>query len=104
MVRHAADLGARTIYVLEVGVLSRPQPEPARPLGALRTAYWIIRRNRYQRQIDALPDGVEVHLLPAGEPPRLRFHDFTRSAELIRAAYVASSAHLDDLEASAEPG
>jgi NTE family protein len=100
-VGRAAELGARTIYVLEVGRFSRPRPEPRRPLDAVLRSYWITRRHRYQSQLDALPGGVTVHSMPDGEPPRLPLHDFSRSAELMHAAYLASGAYL---EGAAHPG
>lgn len=100
-IARAAELGARTIYVLEVGRFSRSRPEPKRPIEAVLRSYWIARRHRYQCALDAVPDGVAVHLMPDGEPPRLRLHDFSRSAELMHAAYLASSAYLDD---AGQPG
>lgn len=96
-VRHAAELGARTLYVLEVG-LSRALPEPRRPLDMAIQAYWVARRNRYKRELDALPDHFAVHVMPDGGPHQLRVHDFTRSAELIRASYLASTAYLDEID------
>lgn len=93
-VRRAAELGARTLYVLEVGPLSRAWSESSRPLGTAIEAYWIARRHRFQRELDALPPDVEVHLMPHGDPPRLRVNDFTRSAELMAAAHRASTAYL----------
>jgi NTE family protein len=93
-VGRAAALGARTLYVLEGGALSRSWQEPRRPMGSAVQAYWIARRHRFRRALDALPDGVEVHLLPAGEVPRRRFHDFDGTGELIDAARVATGAYL----------
>jgi NTE family protein len=93
-VRRAVELGARTLYVLEVGPLSRAWSESSRPLGTAIEAYWIARRYRFQRELDALPPEVEVHLMPHGDPPRLRVNDFTRSAELIAAAHRASTDYL----------
>lgn len=96
-VRRAAELGARVIYVLEVGRLSRPWSEPTRPVGMAVEAYWIARRHRFKRELAAIPDDVEVHLLPHDSPRDLRFHDSTRSAELIEGAYQTASAFLDDV-------
>lgn len=93
-VQRAVELGARTLYVLEVGPLSRSWSEPKRPLDTAMQAYWIARRYRFRSALAALPDDVTVHLLPHGEPPKMRFHDFSRSAELIAAAYEASAAYL----------
>jgi NTE family protein len=94
-VRRAAELGARTLYVLEVGPMSRTWVEPRRPLEIAIQAYWMARRHRYQRELELLPPGVVVHALPHGDPPPIRLHDFTRTAELIEGAYRASTAYLD---------
>lgn len=98
-VRRAAEVGARTVYVLEVGRLSRPWSEPTRPVGMAVEAYWIARRHRFQREMAAVPEDVEVHLLPHNSPRDLRFHDITRGVELIEGAYQTSSEYLDDLDA-----
>lgn len=100
-VSRAVELGARRLYVLHVGSFDRPQPEPKRPLDVAVQAYWIARRHRFHRDLATLPRNVEAVVLPTGDPPRIRFDDFTRSGELIEAAYEASAAHL--ASAAAEP-
>lgn len=102
-VRRAAELGARTIFVMEVGPLSRPWAEPKRPTDTVMEAYWIARRHRFQRDLEQLPPKVDVHLLPHGEPPKLKLHDFSRSGELIDRAYAATTAYLDGLVGPARP-
>jgi len=94
-VSRAVELGARRLYVLHVGSFDRPRPEPRRPLDVAVHAYWIARRHRFHRDLATLPKDVEAVVLPPGDPPRIRFDDFTRSPELIDAAYAASSAMLD---------
>jgi len=100
-VDRAAALGARTLYVLEVGPLTRTWSEPKRPLDTVMQAYWIARRHRFRSALAALPTDVTVHRLPHGEPRQLRLHDFGHSGELMAAAYAASSAYLDQLQATA---
>lgn len=97
-VRRAVELGARTVYALEVGSLSRCWTERPRPLGTAIEAYWIARRHRFQRELDAVPPSVEVHLMPHGDPPRLRVHDLGHTAELILAAHRASTAYLESAD------
>lgn len=94
-VGRAVELGARTIYVLQVGAFARPRPEPRRPLDVAVQAYWIGRQHRFKRELAAMPPGVDVHLLPTGRTPSMRYNDFTRSVELIALAYEASRAYLD---------
>ena len=59
---------------------------PAPPAGAAIEAYSVARRHRFRRELEAVPPEVEVHLMPHGDPPRLRLGDFTRTADLIAAA------------------
>lgn len=95
-VSRAVELGATTLYVLQVGSFSRPRAEPRRPLDVAIQAYWIARHYRYKRDLRAVqasPD-VEVHVLPHGQPPVMRYNDFTRSPELISTAYEASVTYL----------
>jgi len=90
----AVELGAGTIYVLQVGAFSRPRPEPRRPLDVAVQSYWIARHHRFKRELEAMPRDVTLHLLPTGQTPTMRYNDFTRSAELISLAYEASSHYL----------
>jgi len=92
----AVELGATTLYILQVGSFSRPRSQPRRPLDVAVQAYWIARHHRYKRDLESLPEGVTAHVLPHGQPPLMRYNDFTRTPELITTAYEASSAYLDD--------
>jgi NTE family protein len=97
-VSRAVELGATTLFVLQVGSFSRPRSEPRRPLDVAIQAYWIARHYRYKRDlraVQAMPD-VDVHVLPHGQPPVMRYNDFTRSPELIATAYDASEAYLEE--------
>lgn len=94
-VTRAVDLGARTIYVLHVGNLDRPWIEPKRPIDVAVQAYWIARKHRLTRDLEALPRRIDLHMLPRGEPQNPRFDDFTHTEELINQAYGATAAHLD---------
>ena len=66
-------------------------------------AFEIARRHRYARDLAAVPDGVTVHVLPAGEgaAPRwdsraaLRYRDVGTTAKRIAAAHRASVEYLD---------
>lgn len=100
--RRAVELGATTLYVLQVGSYSRPRPEPRRPLDVAVQSYWIARHHRFKRELAALPPGVTAHVLPTGETPAMRYNDFTRSAELIAQAHAATVDFLDRLERGVE--
>lgn len=98
----AVELGARTLYVLQVGLFSRPRPEPKRPLDVAVQAYWIARHHRFKRELAAMPSDIDLHLLPTGQTPYMRYNDFTRTSELISLAYEASSAYLAGRELPTE--
>jgi NTE family protein len=98
----AVELGARSLYVLQVGLFSRPRPEPKRPLDVAVQAYWIARHHRFKRELAAMPSDIELHLLPTGQAPLMRYNDFTRTSELISLAYEASSAYLAGRELPTE--
>jgi NTE family protein len=91
----AVQLGAAEVYVLTVGALDRPWLEPRRPLDMAIQAYWILRRYRYKQVLRSVPDDVAVHVLPTGDPPSIRFDDFTRTGELMQSSHLATLAHLD---------
>src|SRR5262245_15470058 len=90
----AVELGARTLYVLQVSAFSRPRPVPRRPLDVAIQSFWLARHHRFKRELAAMPASVDVHLLPTGPAPEIRYNDFTRVAEMIELAYVASSDYL----------
>jgi NTE family protein len=90
----AVELGAHTLYVLQVSAFSRPRPEPRRPLDVAIQSFWLARHHRFKRELAAMPATVDVHLLPTGPAPEIRYNDFTRVAEMIEMAYEASSDYL----------
>jgi NTE family protein len=104
-VGRAVALGARTIYVLQVGRIERPLQAPTKPWEVAMVAFEIARRHRFKGDMADLPDTVRVHLLPTGEaePPRyndlsaLRYRDFRRVRGRIEQAYEATRGYLRDL-------
>jgi NTE family protein len=98
----AVELGAERVFVLHVGRVDQPLRPPRRPWEVGLVAFEIARRHRYARDLAAVPGGVEVHVLPAGEggAPRwdsraaLRYRATTASADRIDAAYRASKDYL----------
>jgi NTE family protein len=93
----AVELGATRLYVLQVGTFDRPREIPRRPIDMAWQAYWINRRNRFNRDLEALPADVEVVVLPTGEAPSIRFNDLAHGAELMDIGYRAAADHLDRL-------
>ncbi|NYJ06640.1 patatin-like phospholipase family protein [Petropleomorpha daqingensis] len=103
-VGRAVALGADTIYVLHVGRIDRPLHPPASPWEVAQVAFEIARRHRFVGDLAALPAGVTLRLLPAGDetPPstaNLRYRNFSQVPERIDQAYVAARDYLDQLVA-----
>ena len=104
-VGRALALGATTIYVLHVGRIDRPLEPPRWPWEVALVAFEIARRHRFLGDLAALPDDVEVHVMPTGQadPPRytdlaqqLRYRDTSRIREHIENAHAASARYLDE--------
>jgi NTE family protein len=105
-VGRAVSLGAGTIYVLHVGRIDRPLRPPTRPWEVAQVTFEIARRHRFAADLAALPPGVAVHVLPAGDPAppgaaNLRYRDVSAVPARIQRAYAATRDHL---ERSAAPG
>ena len=70
--------GARSaptrIFVMHVGRVDRPLEPPRWPWEVAVVAFEIARRHRFIGDLAALPDDVEVHVMPTGqaEPPQVQ--------------------------------
>jgi NTE family protein len=97
----AVELGAREIYVLQVGRIESQLRPPKRLHEAALISFEIARRHRFTTAVETLPPGIELHLLPSGNPVafddarQLRWRDVASTNELIDGAYAASTAYLD---------
>jgi NTE family protein len=100
----AVDMGADTIYVLQVGRIESPLRPPERLYEAALISFEIARRHRFSTTMERLPDGIEVHLLPTGSPlawddrRQLKWKDTGGIEDRMRVAYKATSAYLRDQE------
>jgi NTE family protein len=98
----AVELGARRVFVLQVGRIEQKLDPPSNPWEVAVVAFEIARRHRFARDMSAVPDDVEVHLLPAGDgaAPRwnsreaLRYRDVSGIGRRIDGAYRASADYL----------
>lgn len=98
----AYDLGAARVVVFHVGNFERPRPEPKRPIDVMIQAFSIARSYRFHVDLTrAVPDGVELIVVPGVNPGKLKYNDFSRSADLIARGYAAAAAHLDGIEVAA---
>ncbi len=97
-VSRAVDLGAGTVWVLQVGRVETPLVAPRLPWEVAQVAFEIARRHRFAADLAHLPDGVTLHVLPSGEQSsareQLRYRDTRRTSSRVEAAYVASRAYL----------
>ena len=70
----AVELGAREIYVLQVGRVEQPLTPPNKPWEVALVAFEIARRHRYATDLKRLPPEITVHVLPTGERAALQRH------------------------------
>ena len=98
-VGRALDLGATTVYVLQVGRVERALTAPRRPWEVATVAFEIARRHRYEEEMAAIPDDLDVHVLPSGDIASplasVRYRDTSQVRARIRSAYDASIRYLE---------
>jgi NTE family protein len=96
----AVELGASVIFVLQVGRVETVLRPPERLHEAALISFEIARRHRFATTMEHLPEGIEVHLLPSGNPVafddrrQLRWSDTGSTPALIEGAYEASREYL----------
>ncbi len=105
-VSRAVALGARKIYVLQVGRLEQPLKPPRRPWEVGLVAFEVARRHRFAHDLHNLPEGVELHVLPTGGSAAPAYNDVSgqlRVRRMIRtvqrqidSSYEASLQYLAD--------
>jgi NTE family protein len=95
----AVRVGAKLIFVLQVGRVERPLTVPRRPWEVAQVAFEIARRHRFARELAALPDDVRVHVLPTGggesrDDSPWAYRDLAAVGRRISRAYTASRRYL----------
>lgn len=108
-VSRAVALGAKRIYVLQVGRLEQPLRPPRRPWEVGLVAFEIARRHRFAHDLNSLPSSVQLDVLPTGGTAaptyndvsaQLRVRRLTRTVQRqIDGAYEASMRYLEEQEA-----
>jgi NTE family protein len=106
-VARAVALGAKTIYVLQVGRLEKPLQPPRRPWEVGMVAFEVARRHRFANDLDSLPDDVMLHVLPTGGSAAPAYNDWSGQLRVRRIArgvqqqidssYEASRRYLQEL-------
>jgi NTE family protein len=104
-VSRAVSLGAREIYVLQVGRLEQPLKPPRWPWEVGLVAFEVARRHRFSYDLTSLPEGVELHVMPTGGTAAPAYNDLSAQLRVrrvastvegqIEAAYTASLAYLE---------
>jgi NTE family protein len=100
-VGRAVELGAATVFVLQVGRIDRPLVAPRNVVDVARVAFEISRRHRFAREMAAVPPDVTVHVLPPGAGSKrddspLAYRDLRAAQRRIDRAYEASAAFLKE--------
>jgi NTE family protein len=94
----AVRLGARRIYVLQVGRAERPLVAPRWPWEVGTVAFEIARRAHFVDEMERLPEHASVHVLPTGRTStpivNVRYRDTRAVATSIENAYHASVDYL----------
>jgi len=89
-VARAVALGAREIYVLQVGRLEKPLQPPRWPWEVGLVAFEVARRHRFAHDLQSLPDGVRLHVLPTGGSAAPAYNDLPGQIRLRRIARSVS--------------
>ncbi|HEY6887442.1 MAG TPA: patatin-like phospholipase family protein [Solirubrobacter sp.] len=103
-VDRAVELGASRIFVMHVGRLDRPLEPPRWPWEVGLVAFEIARRHRYLGDLASLPEEIEIHILPTGQPEPPKYNDLSALrykvsagvGESIEKAHTASLAYLQE--------
>jgi NTE family protein len=85
-VARAVTLGARSIYVLQVGRLEKPLAPPRWPWEVGLVAFEVARRHRFASDLQSLPDGVTLHVLPTGGSAAPAYNDLSGQLRIRRVA------------------
>ena len=101
-VGRAVALGARTVYVMQVGRVERPLRPPRRPWEVAQVAFEVARRHRFAREVSEAPPDVTVHVLPTGggspkDDSPLSYRKVALARGRIERAYRATADYLESL-------
>jgi NTE family protein len=85
-VSRAVTLGARRIFVLQVGRVEQPLRAPRWPWEVGLVAFEVARRHRFAHDLGSLPAGIELHVLPTGGSAAPAFNNLPGQLQLRRPA------------------
>ncbi len=87
--------GAERVFVLLCGPLHYTPHRYRRPIEAVLTAFFIAVHARFAREIEHLPEGVEVVVFTVDTEPVSRYDDFSATDALIAAGRANANIVLD---------
>lgn len=101
-ISRAIELGADEIYVLHVGNVDAPLQLPRNAWDVAFVAFEVARRHRFHADLESIPSGVTVRVLPTGsdsterfnDPGRLRYRHSASIADAVERAYAATARYL----------
>ena len=76
-VDRAVELGATRIFVMHVGRVDRPLEPPRWPWEVALVAFEVARRHRFLGDLASLPDAIELHVMPTGQPEPPKYNDLS---------------------------
>jgi NTE family protein len=94
-ISRAIEGGATRIYVLLCGPLYWKPRLPRRPVEAVLNAFFVAIHARFMRELENLPEGVEVVVFSGGGEPEGAYRDFSATGELIAQGRTEVAATLD---------
>jgi NTE family protein len=99
-VARAVLLGAKTIYVLQVGRLENPLRPPRWPWEVGLVAFEVARRHRFAHDLHSLPEEIELHVMPTGGSAAPAYNDVSGQLRVKRLAREAQRQIESSYEAS----
>jgi len=87
--------GAERIFVLLCGPLHYTPHRYRRPIEAVLTAFFIAVHARFARELERLPEGIEVVVFTVDTEPVSRYDDFSATDTLIAAGRANANIVLD---------
>ena len=87
--------GAERIFVLLCGPLRYAPPRYRRPVEGVLTAFFIAINARFARELERLPEGIEVVVFTVDTEPVSRYDDFSATDALISAGRANANVILD---------
>jgi len=91
--------GAERVFVLLCGPLHYTPHRYRRPVEAVLTAFFIAVHAKFARELERLPEGVEVVVFTVDTEPVSRYDDFSATEALIEAGRTNARLVLDFWEA-----